>query len=318
MFAAVVTIAATAGADKCPPLDRYITLNAGYGPRARILTQSADRPAQSTIPKSSQPTSALTPGGRSSGSAPTSEPPPSPPRCPPQTPAESGQPQEETSEDCCVCYEALVAPMVCLGSCPHRLHLPCYAALRARAVADLRCPACRATVTVGAADRIASHHHNDKVMAEALAIARQEVPAAGGGASTRTTRGERGERAICSICYGLIEGTDHVQVPCSCDVHHRCALGFCEDAIPRPRFVGGARHVTCPNPALHEVHQEVDLHPLQQIRAIGRTPDTPDERAIRNRVTAAELRLRSRTHISPERVDLTRSATERNEEDLFG
>ena len=109
-----------------------------------------------------------------------------------------------------------------------------------------------------------------------------------------------------------------MQVPYSCDVHRRCALGFCEDSIPQARFVGGARHVTCPNPALHEVHQEVDPQTLVQVRAVGRTADAPDERAIRNRVTAAELRLRSRTHISPERVDLTRSATERNEEDLFG
>ena len=69
---------------------------------------------------------------------------------------------------------------------------------------------------------------------------------------------------------------------------------------------------------LHEVRQEVDLHPiLQQIRAIGRTADTPDDRAIRNRVTAAELRLRSRTHIALKRADLSRSTTERNEYDLF-
>ena len=37
MFAAVATIAAIAAADNCPPLDRYITLNAEYGPRARIV-----------------------------------------------------------------------------------------------------------------------------------------------------------------------------------------------------------------------------------------------------------------------------------------
>ena len=55
-----------------------------------------------------------------------------------------------------------------------------------------------------------------------------------------------------------------MHVPCSFDVQRRCALGFCEDTIPRARFVGGARHVTRPNPILHEVHQEVDLHPLLQ------------------------------------------------------
>ena len=76
---------------------------------------------------------------------------------------------------------------------------------------------------------------------------------------------------------------------CSCDVHRRCALGFCEDAIPRARTFGGAHLVTCPNPALHEEHQEVDLHPrLQQIRALGRSVNTTEEREIRDRVTAAE------------------------------
>ena len=95
-----------------------------------------------------------------------------------------------------------------------------------------------------------------------------------------------------------------MHVPCSFDVQRRCALGFCEDTIPRARFVGGARHVTRPNPILHEVHQEVDLHPLlQQVRTIGRSVATSDERAIRNRVTAAELHLRSRTHIVRARVD---------------
>ena len=87
----------------------------------------------------------------------------------------------------------------------------------------------------------------------------------------------------------VVNFLDHVQVPCLYDAHRRRPLGFCEDAIPRTRFVGGARQVTCPNPALHEVHQEVDLHPLLHARTIGRSVDTPDERAIRIRVTAAEL-----------------------------
>ena len=77
--------------------------------------------------------------------------------------------------------------MVRLGGCPHRLHLPGYAALRVKAGADLRCPACRATATVGEADRIASHQHSDEVIAEALAIARQEGgrPQASQGVSER-------------------------------------------------------------------------------------------------------------------------------------
>ena len=216
--------------------------------------ESSARSAQLALPRPSQPTSALTPGGRSSEPASTSDRPPSPPRPPSQPPAEREQLQEETSEDCCVCYEVLVPTMAHLGSCPHRLHLPCYAALRVRAGTDLRCPACRATVTVGEADRSVSRQHSDEVIEETLAVAGHEMPAEGGrGVSTRTTRREGGERFTCSIGHRLVEETDREQVPCTCDVHHRCAIGFCEDAIPRARFVGGARQVTCPNPALHEV-----------------------------------------------------------------
>ena len=105
----------------------------------------------------------------------------------------------------------------------------------------------------------------------------------------------------------------------SCDVHRRCALGFGEDAIPRARFVDGARQVTCPNPALHDIQQEVDLHTLlQQVLTLGTSADTPDERAIRSRVAVAELRLWNRTHLELEWVDLSRRATERVEEDFQG
>lgn len=64
----------------------------------------------------------------------------------------------------------------------------------------------------------------------------------------------------------------------------------------------------------------MDIHPLlQQIRALGRSANTTEERVIyRERITAAELPLLRRTQTSPERVDLSRSATERGEEDLQG
>ena len=88
---------------------------------------------------------------------------------------------------------------------------------------------------------MASRQHSNEVMLEALSVALHEMPAEGGrGAPTRTTRSERGRRAICSICHELIEETAHVQVFCLCDIHRRCALGFCEEVIPRTRYVGGA------------------------------------------------------------------------------
>ena len=46
-------------------------------------------------------------------------------------------------------------------------------------------------------------------------------------------------RAICSVCHGLVEETNCVQVFCSCDVHRRWDLGFCEDSTPRASTFGG-------------------------------------------------------------------------------
>ena len=74
--------------------------------------------------------------------------------------------------NCCVCYEALTAPMVLLGSCPHRFHLPRYAVPRVRATTELRCPACRATVPVEEADRRALQQHREEVVKEAIVVAR--------------------------------------------------------------------------------------------------------------------------------------------------
>ena len=74
----------------------------------------------------------------------------------------------------------------------------------------------------------------------------------------------------------------------------------------------------CPNPALHAVHQEVDLRPLlQQIRGLGRSANTAEERAIGARVTAAELRVNRRSTTSTGTIHLSLSAAERGEEDTW-
>ena len=248
--------------------------------------------AKVALPRPSWTTPARTTEGRGSAPTPTPKLPPSPLRTPPPTPTEN-QLREEPPEDCSVCYEALASPLVYLGSCSHRLHLSCYAALQVRAGADLRCPACRATVTVHEADRMALHQHSNEFMVEVLTVAWQEMSADGEARlTTRSTTGDRRRRAICSVCHCLVEEPTCAQVPCSCDVHRRCALGFREDAISRARTLGGVHLVTCPNQALDEELEEVDLHPLlQQIRALGRSVDTTEEYEIRHRVTAAEQRL---------------------------
>ena len=92
---------------------------------------------------------------------------------------------------------------------------------------------------------------------------------------------------------------------------------MCGDAIPRARYAGGADQVTCPNPALDEEQHHVALHALlQQLRAPGRSADTTED--IEKRMSAAELRLLRRAQPGPERVDLSRNATKRGEEDLQG
>ena len=63
----------------------------------------------------------------------------------------------------------------------------------------------------------------------------------------------------------------------------------------------------------------MDLHPLfQKVRALGMSVDTTEEREIRHRVTAAEQRLLRGAHITPEMMDLLRSATRRDEEGHLG
>ena len=128
---------------------------------------------------------------------------------------------------------------------------------------------------------------------------------------------------ICSICHGLVEERAFVQITCSCEAHRRCAHGFVEDAIPRAR-ISGVRtvtyQVTCPDPALHEVHQEVGLQPLlQQHQSLGGPTDTAEERAIYARaVTGGELRLNRRSTTATETIDSSRSAAERQGEGIRG
>ena len=63
----------------------------------------------------------------------------------------------------------------------------------------------------------------------------------------------------------------------------------------------------------------MDLHPLlQQIRGVCRSADTVEERAIGVRVTAAELRLNRRPITPTGTIDLSKNATERGEEDIWG
>ena len=78
-------------------------------------------------------------------------------------------------------------------------------------------------------------------------------------------------------------------------------------------------HTACPILALYAMHQELDLHPLlQQIRGLGGSADMVRERAIDDRVTAAELRLSRRSTTPTGTADSSRSATERGEEDIDG
>lgn len=113
-----------------------------------------------------------------------------------------------------------------------------------------------------------------------------------------------------------------MRVSCSYDVHRRCALVFTEDATPRAMANGAhtlAHQATCPNPGLHAVHQEVVLHTrLEQIRGLGGSVHTAQERATDVRVPVAELHISRRSTIPTGTIDLSRSATERGEENIDG
>lgn len=137
----------------------------------------------------------------------------------------------------------LAATMLQLGSCPHRLHLQCYAVLGG----NLRCSACRAAVATNVTDRRALRQHSDAVKVDVLALAQRTMPTEGGpGGSTKATRGGTGWRAVGSIFHGVVEETAFVRVSCPSDAHRRYALGFAEDTILHA-MANGARQVTPPH-----------------------------------------------------------------------
>lgn len=126
---------------------------------------------------------------------------------------------------------------------------------------------------------------------------------------------------MCSYCHRFVAEIAFVHVSWSCDVHHRFALGFAEDTIPRGRANGArtlTRQVTCPNPALHLAHQEVGLHTLlRQIRGLAGSADTAEERATYSRVTEAKLSFFRRFTTPTGMVDMSND-TDRGAEDLGG
>lgn len=68
-------------------------------------------------------------------------------------------------------------------------------ALRVRAGAKLRCPACIVTTTLDEAERRAPRGQSDEAVAEVTVVARRAMPTEGGGGpSTRPARGRDGGR----------------------------------------------------------------------------------------------------------------------------
>ena len=171
--AVICDIARAAGADDGPPFDRDATLDTGGGASSRNVTAISVQTDATAATKDVTDDARRGARGKELGTRADSRVAAAATTVSP-TPAGNGQPREEPPEDCCVCYEALAAPMDLLGGCPHRLHLPCYAALHVRAATDRRCPAYRATATVEEADRRALQQRSEEVMAEAIAVARRE------------------------------------------------------------------------------------------------------------------------------------------------
>ena len=171
--------------------------------------------------------------------------------------------------------------------------------------------ACRVIVTVEEPDRSTVQQHNEEVMAETMTVARGTMPADGrGGSSTRSTRGGRERRLICSTCRGLVKGTAHVHMCCLCDVPRYCGWALLERCNPRARSNetnGRANQVTCPNPVLRKVRQDVDLQRLlEHILNLSRSVNTAQERALRDRVTTGELRLKRKSISAPKNDQLVK------------
>ena len=88
---------------------------------------------------------------------------------------------------------------------------------------------------------------------------------------------------------------------------------------PRAMAFGGVYQVTCPNPALHEEHQEVDLHHLsQQVRALGGAVDTTEATRDQRQGHCSRAAPPEKGEHHPRKLDLSWSVTERDEEDRHG
>lgn len=113
-LAVTYDLATAAAAGGCPTLNRDAIFDVGGGSGARSVI-AVTRPARLPPPRPSPATPAEALEGRSSASGPTPESPLPPPRIASPTSTASWKPPE-VSEDFFVCYEALAAPMVHLGS----------------------------------------------------------------------------------------------------------------------------------------------------------------------------------------------------------
>ena len=234
--------------------------------------QSASRPTQLPLPR----TSPTTPGGaleeRSSGPALTPESPPLPPQC-------------HRRRQVMVSHERSPRKIAACATRPWRPRWTFSAA----ALTDSTCRATRPSTSERRQTDVARH-------TERLQQSKKPTEEHSNNAAKRLwqrrsrshderkrrvihqSHTEREERASdMRHSHGLVEETAFVHVSCSCDVHRICIRGFVEDATPRGRAYGAdtiTHQVTCPSPALHAVHQEVELQPLlQQIRGLGRSTD---------------------------------------------
>ena len=130
-------------ADCCAPLDRDATFGTGGGPGARRVTDISDQASAVTATKAVIDDVRGGAGeedfgvyGDFGGR-----------RWRRRRPQRVGSLDRRSRRISCCAANHLATPRVHLGSFPHRLYQPFYAALRVGAVVNLRCPACRAIVT---------------------------------------------------------------------------------------------------------------------------------------------------------------------------
>lgn len=188
------------------------------------------------------------------------------------------EPAEPTGEEviCCICIGVATEPSAHLIGCNHVTCLGCYARASIREVGDiLQCPLCRATSNISINSNQLRQQHGCDTVSAALRNARSERVLANSTALAAATM-QRGSH-ICEACHNFVITEAAVHMPCGCNFHRRCAVGFIEDRLPAI-LATRTGTIACAHPVRHGSHIVGALSLLRQVLRVDQTDGEDAER----------------------------------------